>query len=205
MKVLIADDHDLLRDTLATFLDAQPEIEVTGAKDLPEAMDLAARRGPFDVIFLDYDMPGMEGLEGLRRMIAAAPATPVAILTGSAPGGVGREAIASGARGFLPKTLSAKSLLNALRFIAAGETYAPVGTLTAAEADPRPTAHPGLSPREAQVLACLCAGLSNKAIANRLDLSEPTVKFHVRTLCRKLGAINRTQIVIRARELRLDA
>jgi DNA-binding NarL/FixJ family response regulator len=205
MKVLIADDHDLLRETLATFLDAQPEMEVTGARDLQEAMAMAASRGPFDVIFLDYDMPGMEGLAGLRRMIAAAPATPVAILTGSAPVGVGREAIASGAKGFLPKTLSAKSLLNALRFIAAGETYAPVASLTEAEAGGEPNNSPGLSAREVQVLSCLCAGLSNKAIASRLDLSEPTVKFHVRTLCRKLGALNRTQVVIRARELQLGA
>ncbi len=133
-------------------------------------------------------------------MIAANEGRPVAILSGTATRDVAEKALQAGAGGFIPKTLGARSLLSAARFMAAGEVYAPVEFLTAEGA----TA-PGivLSGREAQVLAGICAGLSNKEIARDHALQEVTVKLYVKTLSRKLGARNRTHAAMLARDLGL--
>ena len=105
-----------------------------------------------------------------------------------------------GAIGFIPKTMGAQSLLNAVRFMAAGEIYVPVDLM---REEPAAPAHPlaaKLSPRENEVLSGLCKGQSNKEIARDLDLQEVTIKLHVRTLCRKLEAKNRTQAAMIAKE-----
>jgi DNA-binding NarL/FixJ family response regulator len=149
---------------------------------------------------LDYMMPGMNGLEGLAAMRAAVPGTAVAILSGTASRAVAEQALAEGAAGFLPKTMSTKSLVAAARFMVAGEVYAPMmqspdrsGTFGASAASP-------LTPREMDVLRRLCRGMANKEIARELDLQEVTVKLHVKTLYRKINARNRTHAAMIARE-----
>ena len=199
MRILIADDHELLRDTLVHFLSGEPGIETAVAASLPEALDTVAVAGPFDLVLLDYAMPGMEGLEGLGRMRAQPGAQPVTIISGTASREVAEQALAAGAAGFLPKTLSARSLLNAVRFMAMGEQYAPLDFMR--QPVPAP-AHPMmdlLSQREREVLEGLTQGKSNKEIARDLDLREPTVKLHMKTLYRKIGAANRTQAAMIAK------
>ena len=194
MRVLIADDHDLLRDTLVLFLQSQPGLEPVAVQDLPEALDKMANDGPFDLVLLDYGMPGMNGLDGLRTALAAPGNARVALMSGTAPREIAEEALALGAAGFLPKTLAAKTLANAVRFMAMGEQYAPVDFMTAAPQDAAPP-HPlteGLTTRELEVLEGLCNGKSNKEIARDLGLMDPTVKLHVKTLYRKIGVANRT-------------
>lgn len=201
MRLLIADDHDLLRDTLVSFITAEEGMEAVAACDLDDALDCIAKQGPFDLVLLDYAMPGMNGLDGLRRVMALGPDQPVALMSGLASREVAEEALAIGAAGFLPKTLSAKRLVNAVRFMAMGEQYAPVDFMTA-ETD-APEKHPlteKLSRRELQMLQGLCEGKSNKEIARDVDLSEPTIKLHMKTLYRKLGAHNRTQAALIAKE-----
>lgn len=188
MRILLADDHSLVREAIAAFLRGEGFADITGVDSLDEAVRAAART-PFDLALLDYDMPGMNGLTGLARMRQVMDPRPVAILTGTVSGSVARQALDAGARGFLPKTLSARSLAAALHLIATGGVYAPYDLMTAPAA-PRDGL---LTQREAEVLSGLCEGKSNKEIANQLNLQEVTIKLHVKTLCRKLGARNRTQ------------
>ena len=201
MKILIADDHDLLRDTLVMFLEGEGGIETVTAADLDGTIIAIDSNDTFDLIILDYSMPGMSGLNGLKKALAHNGGQRVALMSGIATRLIAEEALASGAAGFIPKTLSAKSLINAVRFMAMGEQYAPIDFMTAEDeaAVPNPLAEK-LSRREMQVLEGLSKGKSNKEIARDLDLQEPTIKLHVKTLYRKIGAGNRTQAALIAKD-----
>ncbi len=200
MRVLIADDHDLLRDTLVAFLDAAGGTETLSAATLQEATAILEKELPFDIVLLDLNMPGMNGLDGLTKTLEAFPGQRVAIISGNATRDIAETALAQGAAGFIPKTLPAKSLVNAIKFMAMGEQYMPIDFMTAEEPSaPNPLAEK-LTQRETQVLQGLTEGKSNKEIARDLDLTEPTIKLHVKTLYRKLGVANRTQAAIMARE-----
>ncbi|WP_395541768.1 response regulator [Neotabrizicola sp. sgz301269] len=206
MRILLADDHDLVRETVAAFLRSEPDIQVDLARDLPHAVETARAAPAYDLILLDYMMPGMDRLAGLQVMKRAMPGVPVAILSGAASQVLAEQALAAGAAGFLSKSMSTKSLLAAIRFMAAGEIYAPrpaaqasAGTAPAGEAGKAP-----LTAREMDVLRRLCQGLANKEIARDLGLQEVTVKLHVKTLYRKIGARNRTHAVLIARDMGLS-
>jgi DNA-binding NarL/FixJ family response regulator len=142
-------------------------------------------------------MPGMNGLAGLKHALGLPERPRVALISGEATRDLAEQALAAGAAGFVPKTLSAKSLVNAVRFMAMGETYMPIELMTAEE-----QRHPlleTLSRRELQVLRGLTEGKANKEIARDLEVQEPTVKLHVKTLYRKLSVTNRTQAALAAR------
>jgi len=177
------------------FLNASDVEEVIGVASFEEAISSIKERGSFDLVLLDYSMPGMHGLDGLGRMKEANSGKPVAILSGAASREVAVAALEAGAQGFVPKTISGLSLLAAVRFMAAGEVYAPFGFMSQKEDD-------GTGPltrRERDVLRGICEGKSNKEIARDNDIQEVTVKLHVKTLSRKLGARNRTHAAMIAR------
>ncbi len=200
IEILIADDHDLVRDTIAAFLQSEEGTNVHTVASLDEALERIDGDGPFDLVLLDFDMPGMNGLAGLAEAISRNQERPVGIISGTAKKAVAEEALASGAAGFLPKTMSAKSLLNAVRFMVAGETFAPVNFMTQADDAAPHKLDAILSDREKQVLIALTKGQSNKEIARDLDLQEVTVKLHVKTLSRKLSARNRTHAAMIAKD-----
>ena len=200
MRLLLADDHDLVLETLSAFLTAQAEFEVDTCGSLDAALEKIANNPKYNLTLLDYSMPGMDGLAGLQKALDISYGQPVAIMSGTATKAVAQEAIDKGAVGFLPKTMAAKSLINAVRFMAMGETYVPLDFLNAEEEEVETPLAKLLSERELQVLKCLCQGMANKEIARELDLQEVTIKLHVKTLSRKLDAKNRTHAAMIGKE-----
>ncbi|GKX33599.1 MAG: DNA-binding response regulator [Rhizobiaceae bacterium MnEN-MB40S] len=200
LKLLLADDHDLVRDMISDYLAAQEGFSVSVAKDFAEAESRMLKEGPYDLVLLDFTMPGMNGLEGLEKAKDLNLGSPVAIISGTMTRAAAEQALAMGAAGFLPKTMTAKSLIHAVRFMATGEQYAPIAFFTEKEESEKHPMAEKLSTRELEVLEGLVEGLSNKEIGRNLDLQEVTIKLHVKTLCRKLGARNRTNAAILAKE-----
>ncbi len=197
LHILLADDHDLVRETIAAFLLAEGFTTVKTAASVTDALDLLRSR-KFDLVLLDYNMPGMNGFEGLRQARALAETTPVAIVSGTSSRDLAEAAISAGAIGFVPKTLGSKAMVAAIRVMAAGDVFNPVSILQFDAGTTIGTT--SLTKREADVLRGICKGLANKEIARELDLQEVTVKLHVKTLCRKLGAKNRTHAAMIARD-----
>jgi len=197
MHVLLADDHVRVRDAIGALLGETEGVTVDLVTNLTEALD-AVRNTTFEVVILDLNMLGMKGLEGVRLMLEATPA-PVVIMSGTAINEEIRAAFEIGIKGYIPKTLSGRALINAVRLVADGETYAPPD-LFRSQGDAEPS---DLTPRERDVLMQLRHGSSNKEIARLLNITETTVKLHLRSISEKLGARNRTEIIIKAIERRM--
>ena len=215
IRVLAVDDQRVVREGLALLLSLLPGVEVAGtAADGEEALALAAKLKP-DVILMDLRMPGIGGVEATRRLRAADPSVSVIVLTTYADDRSVVSALQAGAVGYLTKEAGATELRQALErvhsgqavidpavqrhlvdAIAAGADPAGQSVKTAAASGPVTPALPGgLTPREAQVLALIAAGLSNAEIATRLVVSEATVKSHINRLLHKIGARDRAQAV----------
>jgi len=201
VRILLADDHDLFRESVSAMMTAEGAITVVSVSDFAAAIHSLGTRD-FDLALLDYQMPGMNGLEGLDLARAAAPGVPVALISGTTRRDLAEDALAHGAAGFVPKTLGVKAMIAAVHLMAEGGQFAPLAMLD----DP-----PGegvvledLTRRERQVLAGICEGKSNKEIARDLEVQEVTVKLHVKTLTRKLHARNRTHAAMIARDAGLD-
>ena len=203
-RILIADDHDLVRETLSCFINKETGAEVTLSRTLDETLQLMRDKGPFDLVLLDLTMPGMTMPTGLSLSIAANAPHPVAILTGTTSKEIEYSSIMDGAAGYLSKSLAPDELVAAIRAILDGnytklEDLAPRDA--GAEYPVRKT--PVLTQRERDVLKGLCDGKTNKEIANDLNVQVVTVKLHIKTLSRKIEARNRTHAAMLARELHL--
>ena len=194
-RILVADDHDLVLEMIAAHLVAEGFDEVQLASDVDQSLALVAK-ARFDLILVDYEMPGMNGLSGLARLITANRPHPVALISGAISPDTAATALEMGAAGFVPKTLGSRNLVAAVKAMIAGDVFAPVALIPKG---------PGglLSGRELDVLRGICAGKSNKEIARDFGLQEVTVKLHVKTMSRKLGAKNRTHAAMIARDRKL--
>jgi DNA-binding NarL/FixJ family response regulator len=209
IRVLLADDQALVRSGFQMILSAQPEIEVVGeAEDGRQAIDLANRLTP-DVILMDVRMPTMDGLEATRRLVSTGTTARILILTTFDLDEYVYDAIRAGASGFLLKDVHPPQLVDAIRVVAAGDALlAPAVTKrllerfaeTLPEPEERAPALATLTERERDVLKLVAGGLSNAEIAERLYLSETTVKTHVSSMLRKLGLRDRVQAVVLAYE-----
>ena len=199
MSVLIADDHQLIREMVEMYLKSQPDITVSLADNLASTLEACEEAGGFDVVMLDLAMPGMAGLAGVEKVIAANGKKPVVLFSGNASRDTVNQAINLGAKGYNPKTLPAKSLTNAIRFVAAGEVFLPMSYLM--DDDPTPEQQGwNLSAQETRVLKKLCEGKTNKEIAREMELSEVTIKMYMRSICSRLGAKNRTHAAMIANQ-----
>jgi two-component system nitrate/nitrite response regulator NarL len=199
MRILVADDHNLVRDGLKPFLyELDPDADILDASTLEEALALAQSVGEMGLVLLDLKMPGMNGLQGVERIRGACPTVPLVILSGHVERTEVLAAVRAGANGYIPKTISGSALINALRLVLAGESYLPPSILLDnAGPDRKPPETPlsSLSVREREILGYLIEGQTNKEIARRLDLQEITIKIHLRNVYRKIGAANRAQAV----------
>jgi two-component system nitrate/nitrite response regulator NarL len=202
IRILVADDHEMILDIARMYLDQQGDMSVVTVPDLDAALNAFREEGPFDVVILDYQMPGMDGLAGLQKMVSLAGDLPVAIITGNATRNLMNQSLDAGAAGIISKSLPMRSLANSIRFIHSGETYMPL-YLMQDEPNKKAVESGPLSGREMTVLGHLGEGRKNKEIASTLGLSEGTVKMHVMSICRKLEATNRTQAVVIARDMGL--
>jgi DNA-binding NarL/FixJ family response regulator len=208
VRVVVADDHQVVRTGYAALLDSQPDFMVVGtACDGADAVRTCRALSP-DVVLMDVRMPGMDGIEATR--VLAGPDGPrVIVLTTFDLDEYVYDALRAGASGFLLKDVTAEHLFDAVRVVAAGEALlAPTVTrrLIGEFARQRPQTAPPtaalatLTPRETQVLRLVAEGLSNPEIAARLVVTEETVKTHVSRVLGKLGLRDRTQAVVTAYE-----
>ncbi|MBC7675493.1 MAG: response regulator transcription factor [Rhodoferax sp.] len=200
MNILLADDQELVRESIAGFIRQMTGYRVRAVPDLPSALDAVSVNGRFDLVLLDYQMPGMSGLRGLSDMVAKQGDKPVAIISGNMPPTMVELVFKSGASGYLPKTMAANSLIEALRMILAGEKYAPSQLIMSAQSRQLSAALPTLSQRETVVLRHVCRGMTNIEIATALGVHETTVKVHVKSICVKVDARNRTQATMIAKD-----
>jgi len=204
VRVLAADDQRVVREGLAMLLGLLPDVEVVGtAADGEEVLALAAELRP-DVILMDLRMPRMDGVEATRRLRERDPAVKVVVLTTYADDRSVLDALRAGALGYLTKDAGAAEIQQALHRVAGGQAALDPAVqlhLVEAIADGPPSGAPpaslpdGLTPREAEVLTLIAAGLSNAEIAERLVVSEATVKSHVNHMLAKIGARDRAQAV----------
>jgi DNA-binding NarL/FixJ family response regulator len=210
IRILVADDHQVVRAGFAELLDTQPDFTVVAtAADGAEAVRACHQLTP-DIVLMDVRMPGMDGIQATRQLTAGDDGPRILILTTFDLDEYVYDALRAGASGFLLKDATAERLFDAVRVIAAGQALlAPAITRRLIsefaqqhrnnDASPPPT--PGvLTPRETQVLRLIAEGLSNLEIATRLVVTEQTVKTHVSRLLTKLGLRDRTQAVITAYE-----
>ena len=203
IRVLIADDHVVVRRGLRTFLDLQEDVEVVGeAEDGEEAIVEAERARP-DVILLDLVMPRLDGVAAIRGIRERSPSTRVIVLTSFLDDDKLLPAVRAGAAAYLLKDVQPQELVAAIRTVHGGQSElhpAAAARVMAELADgsPRPDPRAALTPRELEVLDLIAHGLSNKLIARELGVSEKTVKTHVSNLLGKLGLTDRTQAALYA-------
>jgi DNA-binding NarL/FixJ family response regulator len=202
-RILVADDHSLFRDGLVSLLEAAGHEIVGQVGDGEAAIEAAARLQP-DLVLLDVSMPGLDGLQALRRIKAERPEARVVMLTVSDDQATLFEALRAGAQGYLLKSLAAGEFLTMIEGLERGEAAVTRKTTTrlieglSKAKEPQAEVADQLTARERELLAFVVQGLSNKAIARKMAISENTVKYYMKNILQKLGAQNRTEAAAHA-------
>jgi DNA-binding NarL/FixJ family response regulator len=206
VRVLIADDHPVFRDGLASLLATQPDVEVVGtAADGAEAVRLSAELAP-DVVVMDLQMPGMNGIEATRAIAEAQPDVRVLVFTMGEEDGTVLSAMRAGARGYLVKGAGQDEVARAISTVHAGglvfgsSLALRIADLLSGAAAPDRSAFPQLTERELEILDLIAAGRNNAQIASALYLAPKTVRNNVSNILAKLQATDRAEAIIRARD-----
>ncbi|MBB3859330.1 DNA-binding NarL/FixJ family response regulator [Novosphingobium hassiacum] len=208
-RVLIVDDHSLVRDGLRSlFVDAFPACTILEADCLERAVRTLTDEGDVDLVLLDLNIPDVSHLSGLEALRDKFPATPVVMVSGVTDRKTVRDALAAGAAGFVPKSLKRAAIIDALMQVLSGEIFMPElegDDSGAAEEDLIRTRVASLTPQQRVVLGHLVAGRLNKQIAHELDVSMTTIKAHVSAILQKMNVFSRTQAVIMAGKINFKA
>ena len=200
LNVMIVNMQGFFVDGFVSFLEAEGDFNVATESNVAAAIKLIDAKGPFDLIILNFDKPGPSKLDAFKTLLNHNEGQNIALMCGAECSSVEREALQQeGVVGFIPSTLSKRSLIPVLQFIAAGQRYAPPEFFIA-QGDKVFCLAKKLTEREFQVLSGIVRGQTNKEIACNLGLAEPTIKVHTKTLFRKLNVNSRTQAALIARE-----
>ncbi len=204
--ILIADDHPLFREAMRDVVaEAFPEIRTLEANSYQVVEDLVESDETIELILLDLKMPGMNGFSGFVSLRNAVPAIPIVVITADQDPATVRELAARGAAGFMSKSLSRRTMVDALHCVASGDLFF---TETGATEDVGPSGGTGnideeleqkicsLTQQQRKVLEFVASGLANKVIAYELGITESTVKAHVSAVLRKLNVHSRTQLAL---------
>lgn len=203
VRLLIADGDATMLEMFERIISDLSDVTAATAPDLHTALSILDRDGPFDLVLVDLNLPGMDGVGGMGEAIERNGGHPVALLTGSPPPHVVADVLRIGGAGIVLKTTSPKGIANEIRFMAAGGRHIPVELIEKPRIARREPSAVPLSGREMTVLAHLAEGKANREIGQALGLAEATIKMHVKSICSKLKANNRTQAVVVARDIDL--
>jgi len=215
MKILIVDDHHLIREGMRPVLErlapagSDERVEVFEADNFEAATAAVVAHPDLDLVLLDLRMPGTSGLGGLAQWQKRFPGLPGVMMSGEDDPALVRAAIDQGALGYIPKSSTSEVILNALRLVLSGGTYLPrealapnrVAAASSADFAADVATRLGVTPRQADVLRLLLAGKSNKVICRELNLAESTVKNHVAAVFKALNVTTRVQAVLAASKL----
>lgn len=222
VRLLLADDHTLFCDALSTYiLRAEPTIEIVSVTDLHEVQNQLKGGPSFQMAMIDWHMPGVIGIDDFKNLVTQYPETRFVLMSGVIDQQKARQAIDVGLWGYFPKTLSGRTLVDGVRRVLSGERFVP-NDLAGQDLMPsykgeklffKPNAKAieeraeallaELTVREREVLMYLCEGLTNAELADRMNIKEVTVKLHLRNAFDKIGARNRTDAVVKCRQLGL--
>ncbi len=214
LKLLVVEDHALVREGLVRLLaQLEPDTSVQESADFESALTLLDGEEDFDLVLLDLALPGIDGFAGLDILRRRYPAMPVAVVSAFDDTPTITRVINLGASGFIPKAYSGDALLDAVREVLDGNIFKPSGQPGARldDAVPLPPSkvsvkpeEVGLTDRQAQVLCLMVRGMSNRDIAQQLDLSEGTVKIHATAVFKALGVGSRTQALVAVARYGID-
>ena len=196
VRVLLADDHTLVAEAVATVLAKTGRYSIEIVETYGAVLSALSGDESYDIVMLDVRMPGSSGIDSVKRVISVAGDARVVLFTAHAEMQLVRRAIEIGACGVIPKTLPLQSLDSVLLLVNSGQTFMPMSLM---ESEDNTNAE-NLSQVELLVLKFAAEGMTNKRIANDIGVSEATVKMHMRTICKKLGASNRAHAAILARD-----
>ena len=187
IRILLADDHRLIAEAVSAALLKSGIFSVDLSDSLASTLQACSNEAPYDIVMLDLRMPGMDGMSSVKSVVDCAKTAYVVLFSANTDSRLVSQAIQVGARGLIPKTLPLQSLESVLRLVQSGQMFIPVDVQVPALPQDQST----LASSELVILQMAASGMTNKHIANSLDVNEAKIKMHMRTICRKLDARNR--------------